>query len=127
MRTRTTTTAVLLTACLALAGCSSSSDDKPAAQDTPAATTTQAPAPEPSAEPSMDQAVIAEQCTRAVAEAAPGWDDWSFAPGGWQDDPRTPDVCLGLADEENPSRGNRAFMDALVQGLEQADDPRANQ
>lgn len=62
-----------------------------------------------------------------VAEAAPGWDDWNYNPGGWQDDPRTPEVCLGLADDEVPSRGNRAFMDALIAGLEMADDPRANQ
>ncbi|MGW0608707.1 hypothetical protein [Streptomyces sp. NPDC002640] len=127
MRTRTATATVLLTAGLALAGCSSSSDDKPTAQDTPAATTTEAPAREPSAEPSLDQEDVANRCTAEIAEVAPSWEGWSFDPGGWQDDPRTPEVCLGLADEAHPSSGNRAFMAALVEGLELADDPRANQ
>ncbi|WP_237409623.1 hypothetical protein, partial [Streptomyces sp. M2CJ-2] len=35
--------------------------------------------------------------------------------------------CQGLADEEFPPRGNRAFQDALIDGLEMADDPRARQ
>jgi hypothetical protein len=121
---RRTTTAVLLAATLALAGtaCSSGSDGddgKPAAK--PAATKTV------TASPSLSRTETARQCSLAVSEAAPGWEDWSFSPGGWQDDPRTPDVCQGLADEENPPRGNREFMAALLDGLELADDPRADQ
>jgi hypothetical protein len=67
------------------------------------------------------------QCSTAVSEAAPDWEDWNYSPGGWQDDPRTPEVCLGLADEVNPPRGNRAFREAFREGLELADAPRAQQ
>lgn len=115
------TTTIVLAAALALAGCSSSDgDDKPAAKK-PAATKTV------TATPSLSQAETKRQCSEAVAAEAPGWEDWSFSPGGWQDDPRTPDVCQGLADEENAPRGNREFMAALIDGLEMADDPRAGQ
>ncbi|MEU8852197.1 hypothetical protein AB0C70_39615 [Streptomyces sp. NPDC048564] len=62
-----------------------------------------------------------------TATATPSWEDWNYSPGEWQDDPRTPEVCLGLADEVNPPAGNRAFTDALIDGLEMADDPRADQ
>lgn len=111
---------VLLAACLlALAGCSSGGE--PEAEK---ATVTATPSPTPSTSPSLSQDEIASACTDAVAEAAPGWEDWSFDPGGWQEDPRTPKVCLGLADEDWPPRGNRAYMDALIQGLKLADDPR---
>lgn len=79
------------------------------------------------ATPTLSQAETERQCSVAVAAAAPGWEDWNYSPGDWQDDPRTPEVCQGLADEENPPRGNRAFMDALIKGLEMADDPRARQ
>ncbi|MEV6408854.1 hypothetical protein AB0M58_38975 [Streptomyces bobili] len=81
----------------------------------------------PTATPSLSQAETMRLCSVAVAEAAPAWEDWNYAPGDWQDDPRTPEVCQGLADEENPPRGNRAFMQVLIDGLEMADDPRAEQ
>jgi hypothetical protein len=113
--------AVLLAACLVLAGCSSGGE--PDKKETPAATVTASPTP--TAAPSLSQAEAASQCTDAVAEAAPGWTDWNFDFGAWEDDPRTPPVCLGLADEELPSRGNRLFMAALLDGLKLADDPRA--
>lgn len=120
------TVVVLFAATLALAGtaCSSSGDDgKPSAKATATTTVTATPSPAFS----LNRTETARQCSLAVAEAAPGWVDWNFSPGGWQDDPRTPDVCQGLADVENPPRGNREFMSALLDGLELADDPRANQ
>lgn len=123
MRIRTTTVVLLAAACLALAGCTGPADDKPQAQPTATVTATATP----TALPSLSQAETARLCSVAVSEAAPGWDDWSYSPGKWQDDPRTPQVCQGLADEDNPPRGNRAFMDALTDGLEMADDPRARQ
>ena len=116
------TISILTAACLTLAGCSSASDDKPPAKATETVTATATPA----ATPSLSADEIKQQCTDAVAEAAPGWDDWNFNTGAWQDDPRTPSECLPLADEKNPPRGNRAFMDALIDGLEMADDPRAD-
>lgn len=120
MRHHTTLTAALLTAvCLALAGCSSDGEPKEKT-----ATVTKTPPP---ATPSLSQAEAKRLCSVAVSEAAPEWEDWNYSPGEWQDDPRTPEVCLGLADEENPPRGNREFMDALLDGLEMADDPRARQ
>lgn len=116
---RHTTTVVLLAAGLALAGCSSS--DKP----DPAPTVTVTATPTPIAPPVLSEAEVKVRCSAAVAEAAPGWEDWNVDPGGWQSDPRTPQECLALADEENPPSGNRAFMDAFINGLEAADDPRA--
>jgi hypothetical protein len=111
-------TAVLL-ACLLLplAGCSSGGE--------PEKTVTVTASPTPAATPSLSQAETARLCSVAVSEAAPGWETWNFDLGSWQDDPRTPEVCKGLADEVVPSRGNRAFQDALIDGLELADDPRA--
>lgn len=120
MRHTTTTATLLLAASLALAGCSSPSGK-------PAKTATTTTATRPAASPSLSQAETKRLCSVAVAEAAPGWEDWNFNPGGWQEDPRTPEVCKGLADKENPPRGNRAFMDALIDGLDMADDPRAGQ
>lgn len=123
MRTRTTTVTVLAVLALTLTACSSDDGDdsaKPAASSSTASTT-------PSTGPSLSADEIKQQCTDAVAEAAPQWEDWNFNTGAWQDDPRTPTECLPLADEKNPPRGNRAFMDALIDGLEMADDPRANQ
>lgn len=109
-------TAVLLACLLALTGCSSGGEPEKAV------TVTATPAP---VTPSLSQAETARLCSVAVSEAAPGWDDWNFDLGSWEDDPRTPEVCKGLADEEWPPRGNRAFQDALIDGLELADDPRA--
>jgi len=124
MRTRTTTTAgILAVLALTLTACGSSDDASGDTKPTPATSSTATP----STEPSLSADEIKQQCTDAVAEAAPGWDDWNFNTGAWQDDPRTPSECLPLADEKNPPRGNRAFMDALIDGLEMADDPRANQ
>jgi hypothetical protein len=132
MNTTVTRTITAVVLAVVLAGCGSSgSDDKATAPTTDTttatATATATAPPTPSASPSLSQAETARQCSVAVSEAAPGWDDWNFDPGGWQDDPRTPPVCQGLADEEFPPRGNRAFMDALVDGLQMADDPRARQ
>lgn len=118
-RTATTLLALLLTG--AAVGCSSSGDDKAEAKPRATATVTA------TATPSLGPAEIKRQCSAAVAEAAPGWEDWSFSPGEWADDPRTPKVCLGLKDEEFPPRGNREFLAALIDGLEAADDPRASQ
>lgn len=120
---RHTATTILLATVLGLTATacgSSGGDGKPAAKK-PAATKTV------TATPSLSQEETARLCSVAVSEAAPGWDDWNFSPGGWQDDPRTPDICHGLADAENPPRGNREFMAALLDGLEMADDPRAGQ
>lgn len=122
MRIRTTTVGLVAVLSFTLTACGSSDDNDDKAG--PAPTTASA---EPSTGPSLSEDEIKQECTEAIAEAAPAWDDWNYSPGGWQDDPRTPDVCLGLADEESPARGNRAFMDALIAGLEMADDPRANQ
>jgi len=124
-----TITAVLLTAtaCLALAGCSSSSDDEPQAKTTETATASATPTTAPTTTPTLSQDEAIDQCSEAIAEAAPSWDDWNYSPGNWQNDPRTPEVCQALADETNPPRGNRAFMQALTAGLEMADDPRAHQ
>ncbi|MGW3913179.1 hypothetical protein ACWEBX_16930 [Streptomyces sp. NPDC005070] len=114
----------MLLACLLLAGatvgCSSGDDKADAKPTTPARVTV-------TATPSLSQAETERQCSAAVSEAAPGWDDWNIDPGKWADDPRTPKVCLGLKDEEFPSRGNREFMAAFLDGLEAADDPRARQ
>jgi len=121
---RHTTTATLLATLLlagAAVGCTSGGDDK--AEAKPRATLTATA----SATPSLSPAETKRQCTAAVAEAAPGWDDWNIDPGGWEDDPRTPKVCLGLADKEFPPRGNREFLAAFLKGLGMADDPRADQ
>jgi len=121
---RHTATALLATALLlagGAVGCSSSGDDEAEAKPRATATVTA------TATPSLSQAEIKRQCSAAVAEAAPGWEDWSFSPGAWSDDPRTPKVCLSLKDEEVPSRGNLEFMAALLDGLNAADDPRASQ
>ncbi|MGC5236855.1 hypothetical protein [Streptomyces albogriseolus] len=125
MRIRTTTVGTLAVLALTLTACSSSADSDGDNAGAPAASTTASA--DPSTEPSLSEDDIKQQCTDAVAEAAPGWEDWNYNPGAWQDDPRTPEVCLALADDEVPARGNRPFMDALTDGLEMADDPRANQ
>jgi hypothetical protein len=123
MRIRTTTAAVLAVAALTLTACGSSDDSKPTEKvtETVTATTT------PTAMPSLSQSEISRLCSVAVSEAAPGWDDWNIDLANWQNDPRTPEICKGLANEEFPPRGNRAFQDALIDGLEIADDPRADQ
>lgn len=128
MRTRTATAGILAVLALTLTACSSSDNASSDSKPEPAPSTTSATASAaPSTAPPLSEDEIKQQCTNAVAEAAPGWDDWNYNPGGWEDDPRTPEECLPLADEEVPSRGNRAFMAALIAGLEMADDPRANQ
>jgi len=113
---------VLLAAsvCLSLAGCSSGGEPE---KET--VTVTAAVPSSPSVSPSLSQAEVASACSEAVSLAAPSWEDWNFDLGAWQEDPRTPDECLGLADAEFPPRGNRAFQDALIDGLRLADDPRA--
>ncbi|MFC9891538.1 hypothetical protein [Streptomyces pilosus] len=127
MRIRTTTTGVLAVLALALTACGSSDDASGDSKPEPAPTSTTA-APSASAPLSEDDLdLLKTECSDAIAEAAPSWEEWSFSPGAWQDDPRTPDVCLALVDEEDPAAGNRAFMDALTDGLEIADDPRADQ
>lgn len=68
---------------------------------------------------------MASACSEAVSLAAPSWEDWNFDLAAWTEDERTPEECLPLADEEFPPRGNRAFQDALIDGLRLADDPRA--
>ena len=110
---------VLLSAAvvLALAGCSSGGEP-----EKESVTVTATPPP---ATPSLSEAETARLCSVAVSEAAPSWEDWNFDLGAWVEDSRTPEVCKGLADEVVPSRGNRAFQDALIDGLELADDPRA--
>ncbi|GAA1540559.1 hypothetical protein GCM10009730_57100 [Streptomyces albidochromogenes] len=115
------TVAAIITVLLiggATAGCSSSEPDQPAKKAATATATV-------TATPSLSQAETKRLCSVAVSEAAPGWEDWNFDFGTWEDDPRTPDVCQGLADERFPHRGNREFMDALLEGLGMADDPRA--
>jgi hypothetical protein len=112
------TAALLACLLLPLAGCSSGGEPEKK-------TVTVTATPTPTAAPSLSRAETARLCSVAVSEAAPGWDDWNFDLGSWQDDPRTPEVCKGLADAEWPPRGNRAFQDALIDGLELADDPRA--
>lgn len=112
-------TVLLAAACLiALTGCSSGGEPEAGKASVTAS-------PTPTATPSLSQAEVTAACTDAIAEAAPSWEDWNFDPGAWQDDERTPAECLPLADAEVPSRGNRAFMAALLAGLERADDPRA--
>ncbi|MFF9811668.1 hypothetical protein ACF1G5_42485 [Streptomyces coeruleorubidus] len=118
---RRTSLALLTVVCLALAGCSSGGEPEEEKSVTVTATAT------PTATPSLSQAETKRRCSLAVAEAAPEWKDWSYSPGDWQNDPRTPEVCLGLADEVNPPAGNRAYGDAFRDGLEMADDPRADQ
>jgi len=122
MRTRTTTAGILAVLALTLTACGSS-DDKPVAKVTETVTQTTTP----TAMPSLSQTEISRLCSVAVSEAAPGWEDWDIDLASWQDDPRTPEICKGLANEEFPHRGNRAFQDALIDGLEIADDPRARQ
>lgn len=115
------TTTALLAAVLALAGCSSSGSDESATSKTPSATA----AATVTASPSLSRGETMRLCSVAVSEAAPGWEDWNFPPGEWSDDPRTPKECQQLKDDEDPTRGNRDFMEALIDGLEIADDPRA--
>ncbi|KQW06950.1 hypothetical protein [Streptomyces sp. Root369] len=118
---RRTTAALLAAACLALAGCSSGGEPE---KKTVTVTATTRPTT-PAATPALSRADTKRQCSGAVAEAAPGWDDWNFDPGDWADDPRTPAVCRGLTDEDDPTQGNRDFMGALLDGLGMANDPRA--
>ena len=130
MRIRTTTAGVLAVLALTLTTACGGNDDGADAKPAPSTTTAATAEGTPSTEASLsedDLDLLKTRCSDAIAEAAPSWDDWNYDPGSWQDDPRTPEECLALADEEVPSRGNRAFMEALVDGLEIADDPRADQ
>lgn len=106
-RHRTTTAALLVAASLALTGCSTDSSNQ--ATPEPAATVTVTAPPEP--EPLTEGETVA-QCTLAVSESAPGWDDWNINLGKWKDDPRTPAVCKTL--------DNLAYHGAYLDGLELA-------
>ncbi|WP_341485496.1 hypothetical protein WJ438_40790 (plasmid) [Streptomyces sp. GD-15H] len=104
MRIRTTTAAAIAVLALTLTACGSSGSG--GGKPEPAATTSSPTATAtPTATPSLSQAEISRLCSVAVAEAAPGWEDWDFDLAIWQDDPRTPEVCQSLADEEFPPRG----------------------
>ncbi|MFE7072698.1 hypothetical protein ACFU96_21710 [Streptomyces sp. NPDC057620] len=116
----TTIVTLLLAATLALTGCGSS--DNSSEPDKPAKATVTV-----TATPKLSREETKLQCTDAISEAAPGWEDWNYSPGEWADDPRTPDVCQGLVDEDDPTQGNRDFLQALLDGLDAADDPRAEQ
>ena len=108
LRTRTVTAGLLL-AGLLLTGCGTSSDSGTDNKPAPAPATVTAAAPEPA--PLTEEETI-EQCTTAVAEAAPGWDDWNIDLAGWEDDPRTPRVCKTLRAAD--------FLGALTDGLDTA-------
>ncbi|MFD4142467.1 hypothetical protein [Streptomyces sp. NPDC058572] len=105
MRDTAIITTALLIAGLTL-GCSSNDKDDakpeeatPKAPATVTATATQV----------LSEEEISQQCTDAVAEAAPGWDDWNLDIAGWKDDPKTPEVCKTL--------DNLAFHQAFIDGL----------
>ncbi|MDX3098979.1 hypothetical protein PV417_31500 [Streptomyces sp. ME19-03-3] len=111
---RQTITILAAAALLAVTGCSS--NDQPAAENKPkAAVTVTATA---TATATVPKEEIIQQCTDAVAEAAPGWADWNLDLKGWKTDPQTPEVCKSLE--------NLDFYDAFVAGLDAADDPRAS-
>lgn len=60
-------------------------------------------------EPLTEEEAI-EQCTDAIAEAAPEWDDWTVDVDGWENDPETPEVCKSLETLD--------YMDAFTEGLD---------
>lgn len=103
----TRTTLALATAVVLLTGCASSSDAEPAPTKTETVT---ASAPAPAPEPEPEPLALEEQCTEEVAEAAPDWDDWTLKLDGWEDDPKTPDVCKTLS--------YREYSGAFVEGLD---------
>ncbi|MGW1039344.1 hypothetical protein [Streptomyces sp. NPDC002547] len=110
MRTRTTVAlAAALTTGLLLTACSSNdnTDTKPKASTPEPAATVTATATE-----LLSKEEISQQCTDAVAEAAPEWNDWNLSPTGWQDDPRTPEACKTLDD--------LTFNIAYIKGLDVA-------
>ncbi|MFD5016921.1 hypothetical protein [Streptomyces chartreusis] len=98
------TAALLITGLTA--GCSSNDKDdaKPEAAPPKAPATVNATATQV-----LSEEQISQQCTDAVAEAAPGWDDWDLDIAGWKDDPKTPQVCKAL--------DNVDFNLALFEGL----------
>ncbi|MER6612698.1 hypothetical protein [Streptomyces xantholiticus] len=105
-------TAIITTALLIAGltvGCSSNDkgDAKPEAATPKVPTTVTATATQV-----LSEEEISQQCTNAVAEAAPGWDDWNLDIAGWKDDPKTPEVCKTL--------DNLAFHKAFVDGLDNA-------
>lgn len=108
MRTTPAVAAALIAAAMLLtAGCSGSSDTAEAKPRPTTTVTTTAPAPEP-----LTEEETTAQCTQAVAEAAPGWDDWNIDLENWKNDPRTPEVCKTL--------DNLAYNGAYLDGLDTA-------
>lgn len=106
-RTASAALAVAVTAGLLLGACSGgdSTDDKAKADTpTPAATVTA------TATKLLSEEEISQQCTDAVADAAPGWDDWNLDFAGYKDNPQVPEACKGL--------DTLAFSDAYVEGLD---------
>ncbi|KAA0935126.1 hypothetical protein [Streptomyces apricus] len=101
-------TAIITTALLIAGltvGCSS--NDKNDAK--PEAATPKAPA-SVTATQVLSEEEISQQCTDAVAEAAPGWEDWNLDIAGWKDATETPEVCKSL--------DNLAFHQAFIDGLD---------
>ncbi|WP_062644394.1 hypothetical protein [Streptomyces maremycinicus] len=108
-RTASTALAAALTAGLLLGACSSSdSTDGEAKADTPKPAETVTA----TATKLLSEEEISQQCTDAVADAAPGWNDWNLDFAGYKDNPQVPEVCKGL--------DTLAFSDAYVEGLDVA-------
>ena len=108
MRARTTVAlAAALTAGLLLAACSNHAS---AGANSKASTPKPAPTVTATATQVLSEEEISQQCTDAVAEAAPEWDDWNLDLEGWKDDPKTPEACKTL--------DNLAFNSAYIKGLD---------
>lgn len=107
MRIRTAAAALTAAALLPLTACSSSdtTDAKPKASTPETSATVTATATQV-----LSEEEISQQCTDAVAEAAPGWDDWNLDVADWKDDPKTPEVCKSLDSLD--------FHIAYVEGLD---------
>ncbi|WP_416976698.1 hypothetical protein [Streptomyces sp. T028] len=106
MSTRTAlATIAILAATLTGCGSSDNADAKPkAGLSEPAVTITA------TATKLLSEEEVSQQCTDAVAEAAPEWDDWNLDLAGWQEDPKTPEVCKTL--------DNLTFNIAFLKGLD---------